>query len=136
LQFHQQWRNVPLSPHSRQHLLSPEFLNLAILTDVRQNLRVVLICISLMLNISLGVSQPFDIPHLRQIPLLSTLNEYSVFFSRLHLKHWTIIPTQWFIFMFVMGKFASEYKLVRNKPILEACWNQADARFSPGLRRN
>jgi hypothetical protein len=26
LQSHQQWRSVPLSPHPRQHLLSPEFL--------------------------------------------------------------------------------------------------------------
>ena len=35
LQSHQQWRNVPLYPHPRQHLLSPEFLILAILTGVR-----------------------------------------------------------------------------------------------------
>jgi hypothetical protein len=41
LQSHQQWRSVPLSPHL-------EFLILAIQTGVRSNLRVVLICISLM----------------------------------------------------------------------------------------
>jgi hypothetical protein len=50
LQSDQQWRSVPLSPYPRQHLLSPEFLILAILTGVRWNLRVVLICISLMIK--------------------------------------------------------------------------------------
>jgi hypothetical protein len=50
LQYHQQWRSVPLSLLPHQHLLSPEFLVLAILTGVRWNLRVVLICISLMIK--------------------------------------------------------------------------------------
>ena len=50
LQSHQQWRSVPLSPHPRHHLLSPEFSILAILTGVWWNLRVVLICISLMIK--------------------------------------------------------------------------------------
>jgi len=48
LQSHQQWRSVPLSPHTHQHLLSPKFLILATLTGVRWNLSVVLICVSQM----------------------------------------------------------------------------------------
>jgi hypothetical protein len=50
LQSHQQWRSVPLYPHPHQHLLSPEFLILSILTGVRWNFRVALICISLMIR--------------------------------------------------------------------------------------
>jgi hypothetical protein len=68
LKSHQQWRSVSLYPHPCQHQLSPEFLILAILTGVRLNLRVVLICISLMikvLNIFSGASHPFGIPQVR-----------------------------------------------------------------------
>jgi hypothetical protein len=49
LQSHQQWRSVPFSPHPCQYLLSNEFFMLAILTGVKWNLRVVLICISLLI---------------------------------------------------------------------------------------
>jgi hypothetical protein len=35
LQSHQQWRSVPLSPYSCQHVLSPEVLILDILIGVR-----------------------------------------------------------------------------------------------------
>ena len=47
LQSHQQWMTAPLSPHPCQHMLSTEFIILAILIGVRWNLRVILICISL-----------------------------------------------------------------------------------------
>jgi hypothetical protein len=57
LQSHQQWRSVPLSPHPHQHLLSPEFFISAILTGVRWNFRVVLICISLI------IKDAFIVPH-------------------------------------------------------------------------
>jgi hypothetical protein len=60
LQSHQQWRSVPLSPHPRQHLLSPEFLILVILTGVRWKLRVILICFSLMIK---------DVEHFFQVLL-------------------------------------------------------------------
>ena len=35
IQSHQQWRSIPLFPHPCQHLLSPDFLTLAILIGVR-----------------------------------------------------------------------------------------------------
>jgi hypothetical protein len=46
LYSHQQWRSVVLSPHPCLHLLSPEIFILAILTGLKCNLSIVLICIS------------------------------------------------------------------------------------------
>ena len=50
LQSHQQQRSVPLLPHALQHVLLPVVLILAILIGVRQNLKVVLIFISLIVK--------------------------------------------------------------------------------------
>jgi hypothetical protein len=47
-QSHQQWKSVPLSLHPCQYVLSFEFLISAILIGVIWNLRVILICFSLM----------------------------------------------------------------------------------------
>ena len=84
LQSHQQWKTVPLSPHPCQQLLSPEFLTLPIMTGVRWNLRVVLICISLMIN---------DVEHFlryfsaRQSPSCENSENWAWYFLRILLYH-------------------------------------------------
>ena len=75
--FHQQCRCIPFSPQPLQHKLSSVFLILAILTGVRWNLRVVLICISLMTK---------DVEHFLKClsAILDSSDESSLFRSVLH----------------------------------------------------
>jgi hypothetical protein len=68
LHSHQQWKSISFSPNPCQNLLSSKLFILAILTGVKRNIRVVLICISLMIKDAehfLSASQPLDIPQLR-----------------------------------------------------------------------
>jgi hypothetical protein len=50
LHSHQQHARVPFTPHHHQHLLSFVFLTIAILTEVRWPLTVILICIFLVIS--------------------------------------------------------------------------------------
>ena len=100
LQSHKQWRSVSLSTHPLQHVFSPEVLILAILTGVRWNLRVLLICISLMCK---------DIKHLFRC--ISAIRDSSVVNSRFSsIPHFLIglffvFGFFFFVFVFVLYFF-------------------------------
>ena len=74
---HQQWNCVPLVLYSYNHGLSFVLLNLAIVTALRLNLKLVLIWASLMdkgVEHVLSVSQSFEFPILKILLLLKSLS--------------------------------------------------------------
>jgi len=116
LQSHQQWRSVPPSPHPRQHLLSPEFLILAILTGVRWNLRFVLICISLMIK-----DTEHFIRHFSAIPYSS--GENSLFSSEPHFKWGYLIfwsPPSWVLYIYIRYSYPIWFRI--GKDPFPICW--------------
>jgi hypothetical protein len=102
LQSHQKWRSFPLSLHPCQHLLSPEFLILAIQTGVRWNLRFVLICISLMIK---------DVEHLFRCfsAIWYSSGENSLFSSEPHFLMW--------LFDFLESTFLSSLYILDISPL-------------------
>jgi hypothetical protein len=102
LQPHQQWRRAPLSPHPHPQLLSRQFLILATLTGVRWNLRVVLICTSLMTK---GVEHFFRC--FSAIRYSSVKN--SLFSSIPHLLIW--------LFVFLESNFLSSLYILDISPL-------------------
>ena len=102
LHSHQQCRSVPFTPQPLQHKLSSVFLIFAILLGVRWNLRVVLICISLMTN---------DVEHFLKClsALWDSSVESSLFRSVLH----------FFIGLCVLlvSNFLSSLYILENRPL-------------------
>ena len=115
LHSHQQWRSVSFTPHLLQHKLSSVFFILTIFTGVRWNLRVVLICISLMAE---DVEQ--HILKCLSVILDSTV-ESSLFRSVFHfwldyLFYWWTIS--WVLCIFWRSKLCLMWDWWRSFPIL------------------
>ena len=91
LQSYQLWRSVPLLPHPPQHVLSLEFLILAILIGVRWNLRIILIYISLMIkDVENLFKYFFEILLLRNLYLVLYTIFLIVFFFFLSQTSWVL----------------------------------------------
>ena len=104
LQSHQQRRGDPLSPHALQHVLSPEDLILAILNSVRWNVRVVLICISL-------ISKDFE----HSFRSLSAIRDSSVGISQFRpIPQFLLV-----LFGFLVISFLSSLYILDISPLLD-----------------
>ena len=97
LHSRQQCSRVPFSSHPHQQSLLLVFLIVAILTGIRWNHRVVLICISLMIN---------DVEHLFMYPLVICVSslEKCLFRSSLH---FVIVIFFFFLLLSFMGSLYS-----------------------------
>jgi hypothetical protein len=119
LESHQQWSSVPLSPHPLQLVLSPEGLILAILHSVRWNLRVVLVCISL---ISKDFKHFFRSLSATQDSLVgnSQFRSTPYFFLLGCLDFWWL--ASWVLYIHCILALYRMWGLVKNFPQSVGCW--------------